>query len=179
MDAGGVPAALTREGRRPHKGSDQTMKTQLLLSPPTTLSCTVPPVRNRWSAWNKPEGGLWTSTYRPETQDSAWVEWRSIYLSPPDHKAWWLLTPTPAARILTIDTLDDFIALLAVAAMRGSRCRTPDFERLSHDYDGLHLTEQGQRQTHSPYPYPDDLNGWDSECTLWFRWCFVTSERLR
>jgi hypothetical protein len=46
-----------------------------------------------------------------------------------------------------------------------------DFKRLSEEYDGLHLTNEGYMQTRSRRSVPT-LIGWDCESTLWFRWVF-------
>lgn len=51
-----------------------------------------------------------------------------------------------------------------------------DFERVAQEYDGIWLTEQGNGATHLSYPH--DLNGWDAESVLWFRWCFSQVERI-
>ncbi len=38
---------------------------------------------------------------------------------------------------------------------------------MARDYDGLHLTEKGQWDTHMGRT---NLYGWDMESTLWFKW---------
>ena len=55
-------------------------------------------------------------------------------------------------------------------------CRGQDFEQLAQSYDGLRLTERGNSRLHLSYPL--DLNSWDSESTLWFRWCFTAVEKI-
>jgi hypothetical protein len=51
-----------------------------------------------------------------------------------------------------------------------------DFEAISNDYDGIHLTTNGESATRLTSGI--SLYGWDVECTLWFRWCFESVEKL-
>lgn len=147
--------------------------------------------------------GLWTSSWRAETQDSAWIEWcRDNHFGHPYDKNWFPLTPKNDAKLYVIDGLADLIDLLrdykwipsmlekmnddmkgfqrhinAMANDYGTRYFTGiDFERLSQEYDGLWLTEKGNAETHLSYPH--DLNGWDCESVLWFHWCFTDVQRI-
>ncbi len=174
------------------------MDAQLYLIPESTMREEVTPVQNDRCAiyMKKPVAGtgLWTSAYREETDDSAWVEWcHSETYSNPDRQYWHLLTPRHDARIYTIDGPNDFIALIArypYVSQELERCLPPraffrhyytgiDFEKLSQDYDGLHLTEEGNAQLHLPFDYDFDMNAWDVESTVWFRWCFEKVECIR
>jgi hypothetical protein len=134
----------------------------------------------------KPRGGLWTSTYQPDTQTSAWVDFcRTEYsaesvLRNPDDLHWSVLTPNLVARIYTIDHDDDLRAIVARYPLLLDPADTApqriDFARFSQDYDALHLTERGEQYTRSSEPY---LWGWDCESTLWMRWCFDSVRVIR
>jgi len=133
----------------------------------------------------KPDGGFWTSTWREETQDSEWVEWcRGENFASPDESNWFLLTPKEDSKLYVIDTYADLERLLAYYPWTSPLAKSLpresyllkyytgiDFERLAQDYDGLHLTYEGNNRLHLSYPL--NLNGWDAESTVWFRWCFT------
>lgn len=51
-----------------------------------------------------------------------------------------------------------------------------DFERMAEEYDGLHLTEEAAGSLHLSYPL--DMNSWDCESTVWFRWVFSEVSRI-
>jgi len=136
----------------------------------------VAPVENR--RFIKPKWGFWTSTYDAERQSSAWVDWcLAEEFGDVTRGSWFVLTPDPAAHVFVIDTLPDLRYLVehyfdpeALPYMRFITCL--DFECLSQDFDAIHLTEAGQWATRHSQPH--DLNGWDCECTLWFRWRFTS-----
>lgn len=150
----------------------------------------IQPIVNR-PDWMKPSGGLWTSSWNAEDYTSAWTEWcgdenfSDIY-----GLSWWLLVPRPESRIYQIDSLDDlerclhspygyqasYLEHMKRSLGRGYDKRFIDFERMAHDFDGLHLTHQGNEETH--LSVPNDLNGWDVESTLWFRWCFSAVRQI-
>ena len=161
---------------------------QLHISPAQALIEQVAAVENDPELYfrQKPNGGFWTSSWREDTQDSDWVEWcRSEAFDTVEERNWWLLTPHPECKIYTIDSLADFNrclteygypAKIASLDLIFAGKRVIDFEKLALEFDGLHLTERGNAQTH--LSYPNDLNGWDCESTLWFRWCFTSVERI-
>jgi len=132
------------------------------------------PIRNpAYDHANKPGGGLWTSTWITKKRRSHWVEWcRSEEVSRLDG-TWWLLTPSADARIYTIDTRADLLYLLSTYWREGSvsawKHRWIDWEKLSSDYDAVHLTRKGSEVLHSGSP---DLNCWDVESTVWLHWVF-------
>lgn len=125
---------------------------------------------------NKPRGGLWTSTW-----DDAGSDWlreagpANMDLLGPAPEVW-LLTPEPAANVLTIDGLDELVTIFdhgyGIDVFGG---RVINFQLLAQDYDAVHLTEKGQWATR--LSWPDDLYGWDCECTLWLRWRFTDVQR--
>jgi hypothetical protein len=125
--------------------------------------------------WPKPTGGLWTSSWLGEERGSAWIQWcLSECYSVPDACRWdgTLLHPDPTANVYVIDTFQDLEDLLC--GNQGVDCnynRYPNFATLIKKYDAIHLTERGERET--KFTLPENLYGWDVECTLWFRWKFV------
>lgn len=136
------------------------------------------PVRNR-DYFNKPYGGLWTSTYRPETNDSEWVAWcRDEKFGNVDDQTWHLLTPKTNVNIYTIDTLNDLCELLQKYHVENNKTHLQylDFEAISQVYDGIRLTSTGQWRTRLTTP---DLYGWDCESTLWFGWQFDSVQKIK
>jgi len=135
-------------------------------------------IRNRpWS--NKPTGGLWTSTFRLETNDSDWIEWCRSEMPDWETETKWALYPTPA-RILEIDTLEDCEKLYASYGVGWDpdafNLGTINFEKMLLDYDAVHLTAKGQAETRLTRP---SLYGWDCESTLWLRWMFEKVEAIK
>jgi len=162
---------------------------QLFVGNAVPLPELLEPIKNDPDAYyrQKPHGGFWTSTYRKETHDSAWIEWcRGEEFGDVDKLRWHLLTPRPDCKIYTIDSRMDFKRLLKthglvppIAHMHSffADKLTIDFEKLAQEYDGLHLTSRGNGQTH--LSYPNDLNAWDCESILWFRWCFTEVQQVQ
>lgn len=154
---------------------------QLHVSPVaiTELVSRVPPVENRH--FIKPKWGLWTSTYDAERHTSAWVDWcLAEEFGDVTAGSWFVLTPDPSARVFVIDGLAALEHLTDNYPEPGTEAYTRrffaclDFERLAQEYDAIHMTEAGQWATRYSTP---NLNGWDVECTLWFRWCFTDVSR--
>lgn len=133
------------------------------------------------SPWVKPQGGgLWTSTYTGPDTVSDWVEWcRGETWGDHDlaERSVWLLDPRPEARLVEVHDYADLAAILERYPNRyvyggGLPDRVfPDFEAISRDFDGMHLTQEGQWRTRLSHPH--DLYGWDCESTIWFAWSFV------
>lgn len=137
--------------------------------------------------------GLWTSTWRAKQKDSAWVAWcHHNDFGDPFKAFWYLLTPKPETRVYTIRGRAELAALiknyphyderldrLSDGLNSASRLLLTgiDFERLSLDYDGLRLTQEGNDALHLDLDY--NMNAWDSESTLWFRWIFSEVRRVR
>ena len=161
---------------------------QLYITHSDELREEVTPVVNDPESFyrQKPTGGFWTSSYREESQDSDWVDWcRGENFSDPDTMNWWLLTPHADCKLYTIRSLKGFNRCLmeygspvplAQEYPSFAAKRVIDFERLALEYDGLHLTERGNQETH--LSYPNNLNAWDAESTLWFRWRFTQIEKI-
>ena len=146
-------------------------------------------IQNNLSAL-KPSGGLWTSSYIPFI-GSDWVQYSFKVggFRVPDNEVWdgYLLYPKHDARIFTIDSYKDLERLmdqyrikskLKFANFYARRANySIDFEKMAQDYDGIHLTRKGQILTKKSYPY--NLDGWDVESTIWFRWVFDKAEPIQ
>lgn len=156
------------------------LSTQLHITTAAQLASRVSPVENRLHV--KPLNGFWTSTYNTDENTSAWVDWcHSEDFGNPDACNWFLLAPSPKAKIYTIDTLED----LKVLAANYTNPATPafmtmftylDFERIARDFDAINLTDHGQWVTRHGTP---SLYGWDCESTLWFNWKFDAVSRIK
>lgn len=140
----------------------------------------IDPVQNRYGI--KPKGGLWTSSYHPQT-GSGWVQWcMSEHFKVPEDGSWesCVLTPRSDAKILVVNTYDDLLSIIEKypdpqgLTLCGYTHTAIDFEKMSLDYDAMHLTEDGQWETRLTHPH--SLYGWDCESTVWFRWVFEKVE---
>lgn len=124
--------------------------------------------------YNKPYGGLWTSTYTPSKEyDSDWIRWCSIEQYWTGRYAYFL-EPEDNLSIIQIDSKDDLIYLQSEYSINSNaEPNAIDFKRIAKDgYDGIHLTDFGQKDTRITKAGEPDLYGWDSESTLWFNWKF-------
>jgi hypothetical protein len=96
------------------------------------------------------------------------------------------MIPKSDAKILIIDCYDDLLQTAIKYPLMEDKSLYVDFEKLSLDYDGFHLTKRGQIETQLPPLHPNQykgiipyqirlpyLYGWDCESTLWFKWCFT------
>lgn len=171
---------------------------QLHLSTGETLRQEVVAVKNdEGSVYRKKPAqgtGLWTSSWREKTRDSDWIEWcRGDNFGEPEKQSWFLLTPAKDTRICTISSYYELAATLKrfpltyahVSQMElvdmsagyfNEHFTGFDFERMAEEYDGLHLTEEAAGRLHLSYPV--DMNSWDCESTVWFRWVFPHVERI-
>lgn len=126
-------------------------------------------VKNREFPKVKPTGGLWTSTYtEKECIPSGWLEWCKIEQFISEKKInGILLKPKKECKITEIDTLNDLKMILKKYPTKPNIIDEIhiDFEKLANDFDGLHLTDEGQWNTRLTRP---NLYGWDSESTIWF-----------
>lgn len=131
----------------------------------------------------KPSGGLWTSSYIPVI-GSDWVQY-SFQVGGfriPETEKWdgFILYPNADAKIYKIDSYKDLERLMLMYRIK-SKLKFPNFyakrknfsinfEEMAKDFDGIHLTRRGKILTKNSYPY--NLDGWDVESTVWFRWIF-------
>lgn len=135
----------------------------------------------------KPFGGLWTSCY-DESRGSDWIQWclGERFNVPDNGYNSWVLDVDGEPKMLIINSLAHLIKAFKTHGITyesdhplhsfNAVFPTLDFEALSRDFDGMHLTARGQYETH--LSYPESLYGWDCESTLWFRWCFSKVEHL-
>lgn len=154
------------------------MKRQAFVHPHEPSADAFDPVENTEDMPVKPRGGLWTSTLREDATGRpacAWLEWcRAEHYGPhPDAHVWALDVPDDV-RVFTVDGLADLATLLDEFARDDVDDRlaesfaAPDYEALrGAGYDGVRLTDRGQRETRFSRP---GLYGWDVESTLWLTW---------
>lgn len=133
-------------------------------------------VQNSDSFGIKPKtGGLWTSSLGAEYGWNQWCQDENFR----DNKYEYLLELNNP-KLLIIDTLDDLINALDkypnqkyYSYMKrlgvfnkfstGITKTALDFEAIAQDYDGIHLTSEGQWRTRMTNPC---LYGWDCETVL-------------
>jgi hypothetical protein len=149
-----------------------------------TLVEVVCPVRNG-KVNNKPEGGLWTSSLVNGS-----CSWRHYVegIFKQTVSAGFLLNVDPKARLLLIDTTEDFVTALSEYDWMENPVRelglSLDFERIARSYDGIHLTARGASVNRfadmhcRALPFGTHLYSWDCESTVWFRWRFTSCERF-
>jgi len=118
--------------------------------------------------------GLWTSTYTPKGESpSGWFSWCAYNQDNWNGNEGVLITVKKSARVCTIDSYDDFTALIkkypfysrVTVTWKGKRKRYLNYVAIKKDFDIIYLTWKGQHDTHftdSEY----DLYGWDCECSL-------------
>lgn len=148
----------------------------------------IKPIKNRPHGFVKPEGGLWTSTYDPDC-GSDWVQWNlgerytgEIREEEGANKIYYdccLLYPREAD-ICIVDDFEDLEDIFYNYPFRSKGSfgmpEYIDYEALAQDFDAMHLTFRGQRETRMTHPL--SLYGWDCESTIWFRDCFSEIEWL-
>ena len=142
-----------------------------------------------YSSMNKPPGSLWGSTFTPgEKYCSDWDRWCTANCNPKMYDKYSSCAATyklsDAARLYTIDSLDDWLSLLrkypsidnSFVHMDGVPKVFLDYEKLVNDIDCIHLTINGNRKTHWLWNTEIDisgqtcsvshLNSWDVESWL-------------
>lgn len=151
------------------KQSSRGYPPQLYVHDRETLERTVWPVRNDPQRLVKPRGGFWTSTYDRD-HGSAWVSWCVAHrYNDPLDLHWTVLQVRKSARIAVVDSAGTLASLIEQYPRILRRRRGLDFELLSQDYDGLHLTTNGYMDTTSGRS-ASRLIDWDCESTVWFKW---------
>jgi hypothetical protein len=150
-----------------------------------------PDLRSYGAGNTKPRQTLWTSTSLT-AHTSGWLHylrWGEDHRAPPYLR--WHMEVLPSARVYEIHGPQTWqslcLAYPAPSCMAYPRCRSddliePDWQAVSQDWDGVHLSVGGLlttervrwgtpgRQTH--------LFGWSVESTAWLRWVFHNVERL-
>jgi hypothetical protein len=126
----------------------------------------------------KPIGGLWTSTYTPKKEfDSDWIKWcvqEDFCVG--RHK--WLMKTKENLDVLVVDSMEDLrdvVEAYQKKKYKGSDtsnidATVLDFLQIASDFDAMHLTKNGQKETTSNYKKEPNLNSWDTETVLNFQW---------
>ncbi len=134
-------------------------------------------VKNR-DYFCKPTGGMWSATFLGGARISSWYEWCRAEMTQMiygDSVQPYLIHVNSDARVYEIDTYVDLVRLYKSYGKRDQFEGRLDFEKVSKDYDGIHLTDAGQWATRFA---PDqsghgiNLYGWDMESTVFFREVF-------
>jgi len=112
----------------------------------------VPEVPNDSNLYQKPYGGIWTSTF--SDGESEWSETEHA-----DGK-YWRLTVSDDTEVFIIDSMDDLRSL----PNRDEQKIAPDFEQVAESYDAVRATADGIDAA--------GLDAWEVESTVWFDWCF-------
>jgi len=129
-------------------------------------------------ASGKPRAAIWTSSAIAGLP-SAW--WPYFVGRAPVELTAWQLSVAPDARVVEIRSPQDFWSLCQRFGTRMDKrgLQHPDWDAVSVDFDGVHLTVAGLISTQGvPIrrdPDPVMLWGWDVECTAWLRWPVMTA----
>ena len=132
---------------------------------------------------------MWGSTYTPDDKyASDWERWADG--EDFAHYTYGIVYELKRdARVYTIDSLDDFVELLKMYPFPDPMYRDVnvnirplarlylDFCKIMQDYDAIHLTHNGNAETHLIWNYPEidvagkkygitNLNSWDVESWL-------------
>lgn len=175
------------------------MDTQVWVGSEEPTADRVGPIKNSDSGPpKKPEGGLWTSTFKTTEDDevsSGWIEWmkaeRWCNVKNPEK---WVLEPEEDVDVYVIDSVEDAIEIMVpderYKGMSMQEYRIDWAEVFGiRDYDAIRLTHEGQIATRFPdkkyteegrvktgYDRGYSLYGWDCECVLWEGWNFTDVE---
>ncbi len=146
------------------------------------------PIKN--NNFIKPLGGLWTSTYN-SIFGSDWVQYSlktgGILVPETDYWNGYLLIPKSDIKLYEVNSYEDLewlvnkykikVKLKNYSLYAPRIDETIDFEKMQSHWDGIHLTKQGVIETKKSYPY--NLDGWDVESTIWFRWMFANVIKMK
>lgn len=147
---------------------DEEYGRQLYVSEDRPAYADLDPIENQ--SPHKPLGGLWTSTWKGRPNLSAWAEWSAAEKFYADSEKGWVLDMKTGSELVVIDSVADLEAAVEAYPNELATRTMMNFESMAYDYDGLWLTEEGQRQTHFRGGKYEDLYGWDVESTVWFSW---------
>jgi hypothetical protein len=132
----------------------------------------------------KATGGLYTSTYLGQDKGSEWVQWclgNDFNLPQDGVLKCWLIDIKKEANIFVVnDTADmhELYDLYSKPMFEGSRTEQIDYTKMSKEYDGIHITKDGEAITRHPsfFARVSDMSrdmrnmyGWDVESTHFFR----------
>jgi hypothetical protein len=152
-------------------GPDTAYGDQLFIGSERPAYADFEPPSSELVGLNKPEGGLWTSTWKGEPLLSRWVEWAAGEQFYTGEDKGWVLTPKPGTKLAVITSREDYEALVEACPMENDMGKwLLDYGDLQHDYHGVWLTDGGQRETRHMHGNVESLYGWDVESTLWLDW---------
>ena len=150
-----------------------------------------PDLRSYGAGITKPRRAFWTSTSVGEGS-SGWLHslpWGEDRWEPPYHR--WRLEVLPAARVYEVHGPRGWQALclaypapsrLAYPVETPAALIEPNWQAVSQDWDGIHLSTGGLLTTERVrWGRPGAqtlLYGWGVESTVWLRWLFGPVERL-
>jgi hypothetical protein len=125
-------------------------------------------IKNR-EYFNKPIGGLWSSTYTPDNNYLS--EWHKFCVEEYDSGITdnaTIFEFKPKSRIYQIDCYNDLVHLFKIYKNKNSiefaSLHYLDFESIKKDFDVINLTDKGQWETRYTAEY--NIYGWDIECSL-------------
>jgi len=147
------------------------------LSCPRNGRLEVNQIRN-YPVANKPLGAIWTSTFKPDGKYcSDWIKWCTTDAPewlPKSEDQCYILIPEDNCKIVDINSVSDYLNVLDEYRLHSKYGDVINFEKLSKDYDAIHVTQNAINET----AYIDTLYntiglwGWSVESTAWFRMCF-------
>jgi hypothetical protein len=158
---------------------------------PPHVSSFHPDLRSYGAGNTKPRQTLWTSTSLTACTSSwlHYLRWREDRRDPPYPR--WHLEVLPSARVYEIHGPQAWqslcLAYPAPSCMAYPICRSdaliePDWQAVSQDWDGVHLSVGGllttERVRWGTPGIQTHLFGWSVESTAWLRWVFSSVERL-
>ncbi len=129
---------------------------------------------------NKPNGGLWTSSYTDKKSLSAWVKYcedNNFRIGQRNNMMYYVYADH--ARIYTIDTKQDALDLFAmyprVIELTGTdySLKYFDFVEMKQHYDALHVTWAGIWSNPQVSAFELNLSEWGVESTVWLNNAFM------
>ena len=161
---------------------------------PPEASSLHPDLSSYGAGNTKPRRTLWTTTSL-NAHTSSWLKYYAVSGEVVPRRASpyprWRLHVVPAARVYEIHGPRDWqslcLAYPAPSCMAYPTCRPddliePDWQAVSQDWDGVHLSVGGllttERVRWGMPGMQTHLFGWDVESTTWLRWVIDSTERL-
>ena len=162
---------------------------------PVTNARIITEVLSEGYRGNKPNGGLWTSTFTPEDHLGYGCDWEvGLYKNPMINHGYpitatlwpvWKLRVKASAKVQTITNLEEALAftkryhLASFEAgnwdIRLITTLITDWSRALADYDGVRLTPSAADQVAEAkfvHRVQTAFDTWNCESTLWGRWVF-------
>lgn len=128
-------------------------------------------ISNKRPFLNKPIGGLWAS---PQDSRYGWIDWceGEDFRLDKYSKVYQDFTLKESSKLLVINNLKDFMRCLRRFPLENKWVpeeKLIDFLSIeAAGYDGVYLTERGNRECHLPLQCASSLNSWDCESVVLF-----------